>query len=261
MINGLDGQVRWMHGTGNRFAIIDHAQSRDLDEIELAKSVGRWVDGLLVLHPGDDACDLTMKVINSDGSRARMCGNGLRCIAFDAWRHDVVRGRTIRIRVGDHVAKARIQSIGQDDPVVHVRMPSPIIKSESDHVHVRIGNEHAVFIHDSIPDEDLWASEVHRLYRRGLQDLNLHAVHVLSGDHVEMISWERGAGPTLACASGATAVVSALASIQQVSSTVRVTQPGGELLVKWRGSGRQPVNIGHVGMLADPTKEGASNGR
>lgn len=257
MINQLKGSLRWMHGTGNRFAIIDHCEMAGCDEIELARTVGEWVDGLLVVHPGDKSSDLVMQVINADGSRADMCGNGLRCVAYDAHRRGLMRGQTIRIRVGGHVAMARLQDGSSKEPVVHVRMPSPKVVSKSDHLHVDLGNEHGVFIRDRVPDEEEWASEVRGLHQRGLQELNLHAVQILSPEHVEMRSWERGSGPTSACASGATAVVSALASREQVSSIVRVTQPGGELLVKWRGSDCQPVNIGQVGLLPVPVKEGA----
>ena len=257
MINQLKESLRWMHGTGNRFAIIDRSELTGVDDTELARALGGSVDGLLVLHPGDESSDLVMQVVNADGSRAEMCGNGLRCIAVDAYRRGIVRGRTIRIRVGAHVAMARVRDGSSHEPVVHVRMPSPKIVSKSDHLHVDLGNEHGVFIRESVPNEDEWGGEVQRLHDRGLQELNLHVVHVLDPGHVEMRSWERGSGPTSACASGATAVVSALASCEQVSSIVRVSQPGGELLVKWRGSGRQPVNIGQVGLLPVPLKEGA----
>lgn len=261
MIDQIKGPIRWMHATGNRFAIIDHSQLGAVDEIELGRTVGRWVDGLLVLHPGDDSCDVVMKVINSDGSPARMCGNGLRCVAVDASLRGIVRHRTMTIRVGDHDARTRVRDIATDSPIVHVRMPIPRIVSGSDHVRVHLGNDHAVFLRESLPDENRWADEVRALHRSGLREYNLHVVHVVNRDHVQMRSWERGAGPTSACASGATAVVSALANLQSVSSMVTVTQPGGELLVRWRGPRRQPVNMGHVGMLADPTKEGASSGR
>lgn len=255
MINELKDSLRWMHGTGNRFAIIDRSSLAGFDEVALARSVGEWVDGLLVVHPGDESSDLVMRVINADGSRADMCGNGLRCIAFDACRRDAMRGSTMRIRVGAHVARARVRELPSGDPMVHVWMPSPQVTSKSGYLHVSLGNEHGVFIHEVMPSKDEWASRVHELHQHGLGELNLHAVRILDSSHVEMRSWERGVGPTSACASGATAVVSALASRQQVSSMVSVSQPGGELLVRWRGSRRHPVNMGPVGLIPSPVEK------
>lgn len=252
MIEDIGGHIRWMEGTGNRFAIIDEPDLGSFKDSELAQLVGEWVDGLLVLCGGDHRADLVMRVINSDGSSAAMCGNGLRCVAFDLHRRGRMLGRTVRIRVGSHIAAARCRPFSDNEAIVHVRMPLPTVSSNLDHMLVNLGNEHAIFIKDSLPDDIAWAECVKSMHARGLSGLNLHVVHVLNQGHVEMKSWERGAGPTSACASGATAVVSAIASCQTISSIVKVSQPGGALMVKWRGLDSEPVNIGKVGVLRPP---------
>ena len=252
--------LRWMQGTGNRFAIADQADLQDRDPSELARLLAAHPhrpDGLLVLAPDATTSDVAMRIFNSDGSEARMCGNGLRCVVYDQVRRGLVGAGPARIRVGDHVLEGRVQSISGQEALVCTTMPVPTIVRTEGLLQVELGNMHVIVMHDQLPSEESWRYQVGKLHEQGLNDVNLHAVQILSEDTIAMSSWERGVGPTLACASWATAAVSGLASMNRIQDSVLVKQPGGELRVHWQGDGAQPTNSGMVGDL-DEDEQGPS---
>lgn len=248
--------MSWMQGTGNRFALVDQSELGHWDPaalaIHLASSPGK-IDGLLVLKQIDGGADIEMSIINADGSSAEMCGNGLRCVAYDRARRSHLAGKTIRIRVGSHTLAARVIPTRTGEAMVCTRMPIARVTPGSDFIRVDLGNIHGVLLLDRLPSSSAWAAQVHALHQEGLHDVNLHAVRILDGSTLEMQSWERGVGPTQACASGATAAVAALASRGLIKNVITVRQPGGMLRVHWRGHERQPTNIGAVGDVSSAT--------
>ncbi|MEE2906357.1 MAG: diaminopimelate epimerase [Planctomycetota bacterium] len=249
-------RMTWMQGTGNRFVLVDQSDLGDWDPaalaIQLARSSGQS-DGLLLLNQVPGGADVEMAIINADGSSAEMCGNGLRCVAYDMTRRGHFTGKTIRVRIGSHTLAARVIPTKNGEAMVCTRMPIAQVMPGSDLMRVELGNSHGVLLYDSLPTSSAWSEQVHALHQDGLHDLNLHAVHILDNATLEMQSWERGVGPTQACASGATAAVSALASKGLIRNIALVHQPGGVLRVHWRGPEREPTNIGTVGDVSLPT--------
>ncbi|MDG2423630.1 MAG: diaminopimelate epimerase [Phycisphaerales bacterium] len=245
-------KLTWMQGTGNRFALVDECELLDWDPSELAKCLGTGsdgIDGLLVLMPATERADIRMGIFNADGSSAQMCGNGIRCVALHLIRNGNGSGRTVRIQVGAHVLAARVLSGKHQEPLVCTRMPVPEVQKGSDLLRVQLGNAHGILIEDELPGNDDWARQVGVHHEHGLHELNLHVVRIIDSSTIEMKSWERGVGPTVACASGATAAVAGLISMGLVQNRVLVKQPGGVLRVHWRGGSMQPTNTGAAGDL------------
>ncbi|MBG80112.1 MAG: diaminopimelate epimerase [Phycisphaerae bacterium] len=245
--------LTFMQGTGNCFAIVDQVDLVSREPVGLMADLlgqGIPVDGLLVLSAGDSEVDIRMGIINADGSSASMCGNGLRCVAFELHRRGIAAGRTINVAVDQQHLKARVLESSCDKGVVWARMPSARVESRDDHEFVDLGNLHGIIQYEELPGELEWKQEVECRLQNNGDSLNWHAVEVCHPGLIRMKSWERGVGPTLACASGATATVAALATKGISSRCVDVHQPGGQIRVNWRGAGRQLTNVGSVGLVS-----------
>lgn len=254
------------HGLGNDFIVLDEIlhgpQNPPPAHVLCDRNRGIGADGILHLSRINNA--LTMRIVNADGSPAQMCGNGVRCIArhlcerhaltADSFTLHTGRGPlTIEISrdraaflaatvdMGEPILEpARIPVICASNPL-SIPRPSlletpwsraaglaPTISA------VSMGNPHAIIEctnPDAVPLRDIGPTiERSTLFPEGT---NVHFVHVLSPDAVRIITWERGAGATLACGTGACAVVVALASLGRTSRRVRVDVPGGTLLIEW----------------------------
>ena len=254
----LPSSIIFMQGTGNRFAIVDQEDPGCIDPISLMGELrdrSMAVDGLLMLSGDEPGSDVRMSIINADGSSAGMCGNGLRCVAFELHRRGAIRGRTIQVAVGHQLLGARVIQSGGDQGMVWARMPAASVQWSDDHHVVDVGNRHGIIQFPKLPSAVEWEQEVQRRHQAGGVSLNWHAVEVHDRGMIRMKSWERGVGPTLACASGATATVAALAAAGVTSRTVQVEQPGGRLRVGWRGPDRELTNIGSVGVISTRTFE------
>ncbi|MCH2132279.1 MAG: diaminopimelate epimerase [Phycisphaerales bacterium] len=255
--------LTFMQGTGNRFALVDEAAmaGRCSTEVVQALAAGdpsRQVDGLLILGWDDPGVDVTMTIVNADGSVAGMCGNGLRCVAFEAHRRGRGHGRTLHVRVGDHRLATRVLSVHGEDATVCARLPAAQVEPGCDRalIRVHVGNRHGIVLCSSLPTEAEWSTHVGRLQDVGLGGYNLHAVCIMDRSTISMRSWERGVGPTAACASGATATVAALASRGLVEPVVDVQQVGGVLRVRWRGPQQELMTMGGVGVVCSTSPAG-----
>jgi diaminopimelate epimerase len=240
-----------MHGLGNDFVIIDSRGRGALVTAALARALGdrhRGVgfDQLAELRDGDDA-ELALDFWNADGSRAGACGNATRCVAdlvmrqrgLDQVRLQTARGHLYAQRAGDLVRVnmgmpqldwAEIP-LSQACDTLHLPLPG-------DPVGVGMGNPHCVFF---VADADAVALETdgpliesHALFS---QKTNVEYVSVIGPDHLRMRVWERGAGVTLACGSGACAVAVAAHLRGVTGRQVRLELDGGRLDIDWRADG------------------------
>ncbi len=259
-----------MHGLGNDYVFVD-GLSRPLPPLDwgvLAPIIsdrhrGVGSDGLILIAPPDPAgaADARMIMFNADGSRGEMCGNGIRCVATYVARGGRGRSapdRAIRVRIQSDrgvsdievwdadatVARARVD-MGR--PIltpgdIPVKMPGdrcvarPLRVAEREYrmTCVSMGNPHAVvFV------EDAASIDLPRLGPLIEHDpvfprrVNVHFATVRGTDEIVMRTWERGAGITQACGSGACAVVVAAVLEGRTGRTVRVHLPGGELRIDW----------------------------
>lgn len=231
-----------------------------------ARHTGIGADGVLLLGPGRGGADYTLRILNADGSEAGMCGNGLRCVARhlaeargagEEWRtvrtsSTLVRARAIRSPEGFDTATVElgVPSTGPDQvPVLapdalRVELPSDVRRAWADWwsvagadeaiACVSVGNPHAVvFVRqvDRVPlDLAGPVLERHPLFPEGT---NVHFVEPRGPGSARVRSWERGAGITQACGSGACASVVAGVLRGVVARACDVELPGGMLRVHW----------------------------
>ena len=260
-----------MHGTGNDFVLIE-AKGDEHDWPRLAAAMcdrhfGVGADGILLVLPSDKAA-VRMRVLNPDGSEPEMCGNGIRCLAKYAVERGLVRPEDDRFDVetgagvltvlvlgdGRRVEKVRVGMgrprlaadeipvlVNADPPLVNI--PLELIDGPSRQVlpvtAVSMGNPHAVhFTQQPIAAYPLAqigpAVAFHPLFPNGV---NFEVARVLDRRSVEARVWERGAGPTLACGTGASAIMVAAHLQGMVDDTVDITLPGGVLTLEWDGQG------------------------
>jgi diaminopimelate epimerase len=256
-----------LHGTGNDFIVID---ARDLErdwprvaEAICERHTGAGADGLLLVKPSKVAV-LRMVLYNADGSEAEMSGNGMRCFVKYAVERGLAQLRDGAVKIetlaGALTAEAtlaagRVESVrvgmgrprfaAQEIPVA-VEAEPPILKLPLDVdgttiavACVSMGNPHAVlFIDTPIVSYPLSAIgpkvERHPLFPARV---NFSVARVLSRTEIEASTWERGAGETLACGTGASAVLVAARLQGLVDDRVSIRQPGGLLTLEWDGKG------------------------
>ena len=231
------------NGTKNDFVIVDERVTPIADAPSFARDVcdrGRGIgaDGVLLVGPSHSA-DVRMRVINADGSEAEMCGNGVRVVARYLSEHDGREAATVETLAGP----IRTRVLAKDPYRVAVEMGEPQIGAPHQvagytAIPVDLGNPHVVI---RVPDVDavdlaVVGPRIERdaRYPRGTN------VHFLSIDARgrRVRHWERGAGATQACGTGAVAVAAVLIAAGEATSPVSLIVPGGTLEVEWSPGGR-----------------------
>ena len=227
-----------MHGIGNDFVLIDNTlQSLDLTQeliISLAnRNTGVGFDQLIILEPSKiKGCDAAYRFFNPDGSEAEQCGNGQRCIGYYLWRKNPIKksfcvsglaGLIHSEIMGDKQVKVSMGKVQT--------MTSLLVNSRECH-HVVLGNPHLITVCKDVDSCDLnqLNKQLTLDYKEGI---NFEIVEIISKSEVRVRVNERGAGETLACGSGACAVVSALHAGGQLDNIVKVILPGGALVVEY----------------------------
>lgn len=256
-----------MQGCGNDYVYVDALgtpTSIDLHTIDLSdlsrkisdRHFGVGSDGLIVIMPSASA-DFRMRMFNADGSEAQMCGNGSRCVAkylYDKGFTDkleftletlagvktlhllVENGEVVEISVDmgrAYLSRKDVPAAGDPDSVM--KQEPVIIGDECFKITaVGMGNPHGVIFADKITDRHI------RHYGRIIETLeiwperaNIEFVEVKDRRHIKMRVWERGAGETLACGTGACASVVAGFINGLVDDDVEVELPGGKLNVSY----------------------------
>ncbi|MFA6714070.1 MAG: diaminopimelate epimerase [Victivallales bacterium] len=255
-----------MHGLGNDYIYFDC-----IAEPNLIAAPGKVAPGLsdrhfgiggdgivLILKADAKGAEYRMRMFNSDGSEAEMCGNAIRCVAKYLCDEGYVKGDEVNIQTGAGVKHINIRRDGEGnfesarvdmgvpelnglfipvnidkEPVVGELIKLPNGK-KYEFTAVSMGNPHAVIFVDEITDEhvlrDGALAEVHDLFPN---KINVEFVRVISPTEVEMRVWERGAGETLACGTGASAVTVACALNQLTARKITVHLIGGDLEIEW----------------------------
>ena len=231
------------NGAGNDFVIVD---ARDVvldDPAAFARRVcdrasGIGADGVLVVEPSSRG-DARMRVINADGSEAEMCGNGIRCVARYLDEREPRDAFTIETLAGP--IGARI--LGRAPYRVAVEMPEPRLGAAVQ-THgftgtpVDLGNPHLVVGVDDVDAVDLADAGPRIEHDPQFPDgTNVHFVQ-RDGDGWRVRHWERGAGATQACGTGAVATAAVLIASGKAQSPLALRVPGGVLEVEWTPGGR-----------------------
>ena len=250
-----------MHGLGNDYVYMDAINQNIENRAELAKFVsdrhfGIGSDGLILICPSEVA-DFKMQMFNSDGSEAEMCGNGIRCVGKFVYDKGLTNKTTISIETLAGIKVLEMQEEQGKIKLVKVDMGEPILEPERipvksneypvknlelkaadkgfDFTCVSMGNPHAItFIKEDVNTFDICK------YGKILENdeafpnrANIEFVNVLDEKTLKMRVWERGAGETLACGTGAcgAAVAAILNNYTQRKVTVKLL--GGDLEIEW----------------------------
>jgi len=216
---------------------------------------GIGFDQLLCLVPPSDPEHLVdVEIFNSDGGSAEQCGNGMRAIALWLSESGELTGRA---RLGTAGGSVEVNVV--DSETIEAELPGPDFSPSAwgsasgraswetgyDGQTYRVsglstGNPHIVVCLEKAPDPHLLRGLGRHLSRS--QDLtqgaNVNLAWCRGREHIELAVYERGVGPTLACGSGACATAALFMRSGEVDSPVRVSQPGGELVIHWSGGGR-----------------------
>ncbi|MBQ7502266.1 diaminopimelate epimerase [bacterium] len=239
---------KWQ-GLGNDFVMLlgePDAESGKLARKICSRRLGVGADGLIYLCTEGDK--LRMKIYNADGSLAKMCGNGIRCLAAMACREGMLRkGENAEIVTDSGLRRAEV--MGERPYFVKVDMGEPQILSSSEvelksgslcrSVRVDMGNPHWVIFLPERADLDSFpvAAEGKRLENSVEGGINVEFVCAETPHKLNMRVWERGVGETMACGTGACAVLAA-ARFQKLSSAkADVILPGGILQILWEEGG------------------------
>ena len=263
-----------MNGIGNEIVVIDMRRAGGPigadDARAAAKPEGAPYDQLMALYPPrTPGTDAFVRIYNNDGSEAGACGNGMRCVAdivskesgksaltfettagvLNCWKGadgqftvdmGAPRFKWNEIPLAEEFRDTRaieLQIGPIDNPVLH----SPAV--------VSMGNPHAVFWVDDVNAYDLARFgpllENHPIFP---ERANITLAHIVSRDAIVIRTWERGAGLTRACGSAACAAAVAAARTKRTGRKLRVTLPGGDLMIDWREGDDHILMTGPVEM-------------
>ena len=243
-----------MTALGNDFIMVD-GTSYSVDEIApLATQLcdrhfGIGADGVIFVLPAEtQLAQSRMRIFNSDGTEAEMCGNGIRCFA-----HYLKENGHFTQEVLSVETLAGTLAITQQNGDYCVDMGAPQILSnnhqtvETTHggfslIPISMGNPHAVIVTDTITDEQVLGAgpeiEVDALFPA---KTNVEFISIHSQNQISMRVWERGCGETLACGTGACAAVVSAIHLKKTANNVNVQLLGGTLQVAWSGNLKDSV--------------------
>ncbi|MCX5717514.1 MAG: diaminopimelate epimerase [Nitrospirae bacterium] len=262
-----------MHGLGNDFILIDcikqkfGTKSSELGKLSKKlchRRFGIGADQILLLYPSRTA-DFKMRIFNADGSEVEMCGNGIRCLAGYVWSRRLSgkailnietpagiikpqkKGKLVRVDMGEPIfepekipvktsSKFKVQSskIKNKNSKLIIGYPLKIEDREFRISCVSMGNPHAVIVVDNVMDFPVTyygpLLEMHEIFPKRT---NVEFIEILNPSEIKMRVWERGAGETMACGTGASAaaVASSLKGLTEKNVTVHLT--GGDLTIEW----------------------------
>jgi diaminopimelate epimerase len=261
-----------MQGAGNDFVVIDATKAR----VELSESqcralgdrrLGVGADQILVIESSTTpGVDFRYRIFNNSGGEVEHCGNGARCFVHFVRDHGLTDKRLLRVETMNNLLELRLQ----DDGRVSVDMNRPVFDLERipfdatgltprrvegfelwpldglgvRHLEVAVlsmGNPHAVLIVDDVdraPVAELGPRiELHKRFPR---KVNAGFMQIVARNRIRLRVYERGAGETLACGTGACAAVVAGVRLGRLDAVVNVQMRGGELTIEWQG-GTHPV--------------------
>lgn len=268
-----------MNGCGNDFVVVDALArpfSLETDQIRALsdRQTGQGFDQLIAIEPSTNG-DAFMRVWNADGGSVQTCGNALRCVGWmlmeasgaDSVTIDTLGGLTVARRAGPDritvdMGPPRLDwteiplAEEMDTRGIELQIgpiDAPVLHTPGA---VSLGNPHVVFFTDRLDDAFVTGSgsliEHHPLFPEGV---NVGFAHVLAPDRIRLRVWERGAGLTKACGTGACAALVACARRGLTGRQATVVVDGGELEIHWdEASGHVfmtgPVEVERTGMLA-----------
>jgi len=255
-----------MQGAGNDYVYVNCFEETVQDPAAVAikvsnRNFGIGSDGLILIMPSEVA-DVKMRMFNSDGSESEMCGNGIRCVAKYAYDHGIVTkkeisaetgagiltlqlvtgtsGKVEKVRVNmgpPRLTRKEIPMLGNPDEKV-ISEPLNIMHSTFSITCASMGNPHCVIFVDDVESFQVEKYgpliENHELFPRRT---NVEFVQIISRTEVRQRTWERGAGETLACGTGSSAVTAACVLNGLTEKSILNHLSGGDLEMEWGDDG------------------------
>ncbi len=254
-----------MEGLGNDYVYIDCTKYDDkkIEEIsKMAKKIsdrhfGIGSDGLILICKSDIA-DFRMRMFNSDGSEAEMCGNGIRCVSKFVYDNGLTNKEQVNIETLAGIKKIDLTVENGKVVLATVNMGRPILEAEkipviSDEKTVKnlklkamdkeftftcvsMGNPHAVTVIDDVDSFEIEKyGPILEVNEKFPKKANIEFIQIVDKTHIKMRVWERGAGETLACGTGACAVcVSAILNdLVEKNEEINIELLGGTLKIRW----------------------------
>ena len=249
-----------MQGLGNDYVYIDAINQKIENESSLAQFVsnrhfGIGSDGLILICDSKIA-DFKMRMFNSDGSEAEMCGNGIRCVGKFVYdkgltsktilKIETLAGikelklnlkegmvDTVRVDMGEPILEAeKVPVISREKMVKNLKLE--IEEREFNFTCVSMGNPHAITFVENIKEFEVekYGSKV-EVYEKFPQKTNVEFIEIVNKNYMKMRVWERGSGETLACGTGACASVVAGVINNLIERKVTVELLGGNLEIEW----------------------------
>ena len=248
-----------MHGLGNDFLVIDGRVPESVDYSALAKRAcerhtGVGADGILVVEDSD-AADIRMRIINSDGSEAEMCGNGIRCFAKYVYEQGIVKGTELTVETLAGIMRPTLIVRNGVVEQVRVDMGQPFLECSQipvvgegrcigrtlevlgqtvEYTSVLVGVPHTIIFVDDpgAVDIDALGSAIEHapVFPRRT---NVNFAHVIDRNTVEMRTWERGCGRTLCCGTGASSTAVACVLNGKTGRSVDIRIALGTLHIDW----------------------------
>lgn len=248
-----------MHGIGNDFPIIDESKGEVIPEADKPeacrflchRNFGVGGDGVLFVVPSEVA-DIGYRMFNPDGSEAEMCGNGIRCFGDFVYRKGILKKEEMTVETKSGIKTITISLENGEPALFKVDMglstfktkEIPMICDEDEFLNgsldvldttfnvtaISVGNPHAIIFVDDVDAVDIDkygpAIECHEVFP---EKINVHFVEVISKNEGKMRTWERGAGVTLACGTGATSTAISGFKLGLFDDNVLLHLPGGDL--------------------------------
>lgn len=267
-----------MHGLGNDFVVLDLRDGATAPDASVARAIadrrrGVGCDQLILIEPADIAdADVRLRFLNSDGSESGACGNGTRCVASVLMRESGTDRLTMETLAGQlEATPAPAGRFTVDMGPAHMDWRDIPLAEESDTlqldiaqgplenpVAVNMGNPHCIFFVEDAEDIELASFgpqiEHHPLFP---ERTNVEVATVIDRERIRLRVWERGAGITLACGSGACATAVAAVRRDLTDRKVELIMDGGSLTAEWRADNHVlltgPVATSFTGMLGDYT--------
>ncbi len=249
-----------MHGLGNDYVYVNCFAEYIREPERIARQIsdrhfGVGSDGLILIGPSKKA-DFKMEIYNADGSRAEMCGNGIRCLAKYVYEHKLTDKKELLVETLAGIRRLWLRVSGEQVEEVTVDMGYPILQAdkipiisensrvvqEKITIHqteyrmtgVSMGNPHAVVYVKRVKGIDLERMGPEFEYHgRFPKRVNVEFAEVTDRNNIKVRVWERGAGETMACGTGACASVVASVLNDLTERQVTVKLKGGELTVLW----------------------------
>jgi diaminopimelate epimerase len=257
-----------MHGLGNDFVVIDainQAVSLTEDNVRFLahRRLGVGCDQVLLVEPPQsDEADFRYRIFNADGSEVEQCGNGARCFARFVLDEGLTDKTEIPVQTAAGIILLKVQEDGQITVDMGIPRLEPVdIPFQADRQEVTydldvkgqqvvisavsMGNPHAVLLVDKVqtaPVNEL--GTLIEAHSRFPNRVNVGFMELVDADHIHLRVFERGAGETLACGTGACAAVVAGRLQGHLDETVRVDLPGGQLMISWPGPGQSVMMTG-----------------